>query len=61
MIWQRPEYPKPLPDEMIESQTVLANGATFTRLKPGIAMGAEDQDFWKQCGKRLNQSTKYLR
>jgi hypothetical protein len=39
--------------EMVESIVIRADGATFTKLKPGIAEGAEfgNSSYWHMFGK----------
>jgi hypothetical protein len=47
MSWQKREQPAPIQESMIEYTTKLPSGATFTRLKPGNAKGAETVETWK--------------
>lgn len=50
--WRKPHVTKETP-AMVLSKAKLANGATFTRLKSGVAEGAETVEGWKQAGPRL--------
>ena len=39
---------KSVKPEDIQFQTTLSNGATYTRLKPGVALSAETVELWRQ-------------
>lgn len=51
---------KAIKEADIQFTIVLDNGVTFTRLRPGIAQGAEFAEEWRHFGRNLRQRRTYL-